>query len=459
MTIWKSIGLVLALSILILPADSGHSGFNGSRYPYLLPLDSFIIPSDVQSFAPAAESASFVPDQILVKFRPFLSAALRRVTLNAYRSKPITVISKLDIYQIKIPEFSSVEEMVYLMSMNPFIAYAEPNYIARIAVTPNDPYFNVQYGLSNTGQRIGNVPGSPQGKESADIHATSAWEEVTGREDVIIGIVDTGIDFDHPELRNKFVSRGKDFVNNDDDATDDNGHGTHVASIAAADTDNGIGMAGVAWKCKILPAKAIAKNGVGFYSWIIQAVEWLADNGAHVINFSIGGDASSLALEDAVKYAFNKGVFLAAAAGNDSPSVLYPAAYEEYCLAVAATDYNDERPGWSNTGEEIDVAAPGERIFGCVPTWYWSVLYGDFDADPYGYGYGTSAAVPYVTGLAALIRSLKPNLKPKDIMNIIRYSADDINHNLYPGKDQFIGYGRINAEKALRPIIIIKDRK
>jgi len=328
--------------------------------------------------APQNEINPFVMDQILVKFKSSLPRELRRVALNAYQTDTITIIPKVDIYKLKIPEDSSVEEMVYLMNMNPFIEYAEPNYIAHLTLTPNDPLLNLQYALINTGQMIGNVPGSPQGKESADIHAPSGWEEETGKDSVIIGFVDTGLDFDHPELQNKYISRGKDFVNNDNDATDDNGHGTHIASIAAAETNNGVGIAGVAWNCKILPAKAMSAAGSGSYANIIDAIRWLADNGAHIINLSIGGDAPSLALEDAMKYAYSLGVVLVAAAGNNSPSVLYPAAYDLYCLAVASTDYNDAHSSWSITGPQIDVAAPGERILGCVPTWYPAQVWGRF---------------------------------------------------------------------------------
>jgi len=160
-----------------------------------------------------------------------------------------------------------------------------------------------------------------------------------------------------------------------------------------------------------------------------------------------------------MEYAFSSGAVLAAAAGNDGSSVIYPAAYDSYCLAVAATDYNDAHTSWSNSGPEIDVAAPGERILGCVPTWYPEQVWGDFDVDPYAYGYGTSSSVSFVSGLAALIKSLKPNLSVRDIMNIIRYSADDVNQDLFPGKDDNIGYGRINIENALRPIRITKTGK
>lgn len=456
---WKTVGLIFALFFLSISALAPQKRIEGPKLYKYRPVNFSYNPHNPLITGPQNEASPFVAGQVLVKFKSSLPGVMRRIALSAYQSDTITIIPKVDIYQLKIPEYTSVEEMVYLMSMNPFIEYAEPNYIAHITVTPNDPLFNLQYALYNSGQMIGSVPGSPQGKESADIHAPSGWEEETGKDTVIIGFVDTGLDFDHPELQNKYVSRGKDFVNSDDDATDDHGHGTHIASIAAAETNNGIGIAGVAWNCKILPAKAMTATGSGSYADIIEAVRWLADNGAHVINLSIGGDADSSALEDAMKYAYSLGIVLIAAAGNDSSGVLYPAAYDLYCLAVASTDYNDAHASFSNTGPQVDVAAPGERILGCVPTWYPAQVWEDFDVDPYAYGYGTSSSAPFVAGLAALIKSLKPNLGNSDIMNIIRYSADDVNQELFPGVDDNIGYGRINIEKALRPIRLTKTRK
>ncbi|MEE8376824.1 MAG: S8 family peptidase [Candidatus Aminicenantaceae bacterium] len=453
---WKTTGLIFALFSLTISAGTPQKKIERPKFQKYRRINFSNTLHDSLRTGLQKETKPFVSGQVLVKFSPSLSRYWRQMALTAYQSETITIIPKLEIYQLEIPEYTSVEEMVYLMNMNPFIEYAEPNYIAHITVTPNDPLFDMQYALNNTGQAIGNIPGSPQGKENADIHAPSGWDEETGKDSVIIGFVDTGLDFDHPELKNKYVSRGKDFVNDDDDATDDHGHGTHIASIAAAETNNGIGIAGVAWNCKILPAKAMSATGSGSYAHIIEAIRYLTDNGAHIINLSIGGEADSAALEDAVKYAYTSGVVVVAASGNDSSSVLYPAAYDSYCLAVAATDYNDAHASWSNTGPQVDIAAPGERILGCVPIWYPEQVWGDFDVDPYAYGYGTSSSCPQVAGLAALIKSLKPDLSTRDIMNIIRYSADDVNQDLFPGVDDYIGYGRINIEKALRPIRITK---
>jgi len=391
----------------------------------------------------------FAPDQILVKFKPTLSDPFVEATISAYQSKRIKRIPKLNIYQIQIPESMTVEEMLFILNQNPDVEYAEPNYRAYIAVTPNDTFFKYQYALYNKGQEIGQIPGDPKGKPRSDIKATESWEETKGNESVLIAIIDTGIDFDHPDLKNKIYSSGYDFANEDSDATDDHGHGTHVSGIASADTNNSEGMAGVAWNCKILPIKVMDEEGSGYYSWIIDAIRWAADNGASVINLSLGGDESSKALEEALQYAYERDVVIIAAAGNEAGSVIYPAAYDAYCIAVAASDYNDSRTEWSNHGPEIDVAAPGERILSCVPIWYW-----EDSPFPYGYGFGTSMAAPHVSGLAALIKSIKPWLKASEIMNVIRYTADDVNADAYPGKDEYIGYGRINMEKALVPIKI-----
>jgi len=165
-----------------------------------------------------------------------------------------------------------------------------------------------------------------------------------------------------------------------------------------------------------------------------------------VINISLGGDSLDPFLEAALKYAYDKNIVIIAAAGNYDPlwgsDVFYPAAYDNYCLAVAATDYNDLRPDWSNYGPQVDVAAPGVEIISLFPN------------SSYAWGIGTSMAAPHVAGLAALIKSIKPWLTNAQIMKIIRYTADDINSADYPGKDDFIGYGRINMKKALVPIEI-----
>lgn len=398
-----------------------------------------------------ASGPDIVPNQVLAKFRREVSLPLRAATLIAYKSKVVARIARLDVDVLEIPDGTSVEEMVGALSRNPDIEYAEPNPIVRALVTPNDSLFQYQYALFNTGQLIGSVPGSPQGKSSSDIKAPAGWEETLGKESVTVAVVDTGVDLTHPDLKNKLKTSGRDFVNNDYDASDDFGHGTMVAGIIGAETNNNEGIAGVGWNCKILPVKVLDHTGTGTTDKSAQGIIWAADNGAQVINLSLGGPAGSETLRAALQYAYDKGVVIVAAAGNTGGAVLYPAAYDNYVFAVAATDYNDARASFSSVGAEIDAAAPGVRILTTVPVGYFGA-----GSLPYGYGEGTSLASPHVAGLAALLKSIKSALKPAEIMDIIRYSADDVNAGQYKGKDEFLGYGRINMEKALIPLKVIR---
>jgi subtilisin family serine protease len=401
---------------------------------------------DQDNFRSRVNNQWYASNEVLVKFKSSLNENEVASLIEIYQSEKIRKIPKLNVYQIQIPEHYSVEEMVYAFDRNPDVEYAEPNYIAVTTETPNDLLFVEQYGLNNTGQSIG-VPGSPSGTARADIKAPEGWEETKGTDATLIAILDTGIDLVHPDLQNKIISGGRDFVNDDFDASDDNWHGTHVAGIAAAETNNREGIAGVAWNCRLLPVKVLDEEGLGFYSWIADGIRWAADEGADVISMSFGGPSEGAILSEALNYAKAAGVVLVASAGNDDDSVYYPAAYDESCIAVAATDYNDERPLWSNPGPEIDVAAPGVRILSCVPIGFWGP--GSF---PYGYADGTSQAAPHVAGLAALIKDLKPWLRVDEIMDIIRFTAEDVNSESSLGFDEFIGYGRINMDKALVPI-------
>ncbi len=391
------------------------------------------------------------PDRVLLRFRADIPEDYAAGLLELYGFSAIRRIPRIGVYSVRISPGVSVAGTLAMLRRNPDIEQARPDYRARLAATPNDAYFqSYQYNLRNRGGIL-NISDDiqPRTKADADIKATTAWDETTGDPGVIIAIIDSGVDMTHPELAAKVVSTGRDFANDDNDATDDNWHGTHTAGIAAADTDNGEGIAGVAWNCKILPVKATDADGSGYYSWIIDAIIWAADQGADVINLSLGGDVDDPFLEDACKYAFDRGVVIAAAAGNDAGAVLYPAAYDNYVLAVAATDYNDEPAGFSNFGPEVDVAAPGVYILAPAPSWYVGKGF-----LPYLFASGTSEAAPHVAGMAALIKSLKPDLGASEIMNIIRFTADDVNRSTLPGRDDHVGYGRINLERALVPYIL-----
>ncbi|MBM3293593.1 MAG: peptidase S8 [Candidatus Aminicenantes bacterium] len=401
--------------------------------------------------APGQAEPAYVEGQILVKFKPQTGVVVRAAAFVALETRLVRRLSRLDIYLLTVPPGESIDGFVEIFGRNPDVEYAEPNYLLRASVTPNDTLFQYQYALSNTGQQIGTIPGSPRGQASADIKATAGWEETKGSSNVVIAVIDTGIDLSHPDLKAKLKSPGRDFINDDLEADDDNGHGSMVAGIAAAETNNREGIAGVAWNARLLPVKALNATGVGPSDKVAEAIRWAADNGAGIINLSLGSETASNTIRDACKYAFDKGVFIAAAAGNGGGAVHYPAAYDNTVFAVAATDYNDARADFSNTGPEVDAAAPGVRILAPYPQALTPAEY-----LPYAYGGGTSFATAHVSGLAALIKGLKPGLTPAQIMHIIRYSADDVNAAQLRGTDEQIGYGRINLEKALVPLILKK---
>jgi thermitase len=394
----------------------------------------------------------YARDRVLVRFRPGVDETYAEGLLESYGFPAFHHIPGIGIYAVKTAAGATVQETLAMLKRNGDIEMARPDYRARLADIPDDTYFaSYQYALRNVG---GVLVISPflqiQTTAGADIKAPAAWDAVKGDAGTIIAILDTGVDRTHPDLAGKVVSPGHDFANNDEDASDDHWHGTHVAGIAAADTNNAAGIAGVAWNCRILPVKVTDETGSGWYSWIIDGIVWAADHGADVINLSLGDLIDDPFLEDACRYAHDKGIVIVASAGNSGTSgVYYPAAYDDYVLAVAASDHNDAIASFSSYGPEIDVAAPGVWIIGPAPQSY--VGGGEL---PYLFASGTSMAAPHVAGLAALIRSAKPDLSADDIMKVIRYTADDINRTTAPGRDDHAGFGRINMAKALAPYII-----
>ena len=299
------------------------------------------------------------------------------------------------------------------------VEYAELNYLYHIFGVPNDPFFSSQYGLYNT---------SSQG-----IDAINGWELEQGRDSVIIAIVDTGVDYNHEELSGRVI-KGYDFVNNDTDPKDDNGHGTHVAGIAAARMNNGRGIAGVCPGCSILAVKVVTANGAGANTWIANGIANAVSLGANVINLSLGGLERSQTIELAIKQAYARGIVVIAASGNDGSSLpLYPAAFPEV-IAVGATNQRGERASFSSYGTHLAVAAPGEAIPGSLPN------------NSYASWNGTSMASPHVAGLAGLILSRNAGLNNAQVRQILITTADDLGT---AGQDQYFGYGRINALAAL----------
>jgi thermitase len=369
------------------------------------------------------------------------------MVMTKYKSqiKQLQTARIQDYYIAVTIEGCDIETLCQQLRREPFILDASPDYYAVITSTyPNDLYFQYQYALYNTGQVYLPETGLT-GTSGSDIKATDGWDWAIGSDSVIIAVIDSGVALDHKDLHSKIVP-GYDFVNDDNDPYDDHGHGTFAASIAAAETNNGLGIAGVSWNARIMPVKVMDQNGFGSYLAISYGMRYSVDNGARVLNLSIGGRSASFILEDASAYCHSQGAVIVAASGNSGSAVLYPAAYDDYCLAVAATDANDERPTWSNYGPQVDVAAPGNFV--------WGADYSPNDPanlNSYSWKSGTSFATPYVAGAAALVMAYKPFLTNDQIMALIKYTADDVNASEHPGVDDYLGYGRINLKTLLGP--------
>jgi thermitase len=303
------------------------------------------------------------------------------------------------------------------------VDYAEPHYLyltndqtsSKAATEPNDVlYSRYQWNLPMIETEVG-------------------WNVGKGSEKVIVAVVDTGVDLNHPDLQGRLLS-GYNVVNPNSPPMDDVGHGTHVSGVISALVNNGQGVAGMTWYNPILPVKVLDENGAGNTYNVAQGIIWAADHGAKVINMSLGNYAEANFLHDAIRYAYNKDIVLIAASGNDNTEEPgYPAAYPEV-FAVAASDSSKKKATFSNFGDYIDVTAPGVNIASTYPHNQYAALS------------GTSMASPHVTALAALIRSTNPKLKNTEVMDIMRSTAEDLGAK---GKDKYYGYGQIDVNTAL----------
>ncbi len=364
----------------------------------------------------SASIPAYRAGQVLVKFRPQTPGQDRAQALEAYGLPVLGSLMGLQVQRVAAPAGQEYE-IIEALSSDPRVEYAELDYAVHATIIPNDPYFGSQWGMSK-------------------IQAPAAWDEATGGADVTNANVDTGVDLGHPDLNDKIVP-GWDFVNDDSLAQDDHGHGTHVAGIAAAETNNLQGVAGVSWGARIMPIKVLAGDGNGYYSDVAQGVLYACSHGAQIINLSLGGSNPSFVLEDALEQAYAQGCLIAAAAGNDGGyGVDYPAAYPE-AIAVAATDQYDQRAYFSDYGPEIDLAAPGVGTYSTL----WKP-----GEHTYGYKSGTSMSTPHVAGLAAVIWSVCPEMTNNDLRGVLQTTAQDLGA---PGWDQYYGYGRIDAEQAV----------
>jgi len=305
---------------------------------------------------------------------------------------------------------SSAEEMLDNYRNDPMVEAVEPNYVYKTLEIPNDSGISRQWAWDVTS-------------------AYDAWDITEGSEQTIIAVIDTGVDLDHPDLDSKLTA-GYDFVGDDDQADDANGHGTHVAGIVAAETNNGAGGAGFCPNCKIMPLRALNRYGSGSLANIASAITYATDNGAKVINLSLGGRSQSTILQRAINYAWDNGVFITCAAGNSGVSTReYPAGYSK-CVAVAASTDRDVRASFSNYGEWVELAAPGQ------------IIYSTYMDGQYANSSGTSMAAPHVAGLAGLLSS--QGLSNNQIRQKLCNSAEPI-----AGTGTEWSCGRLNAASAV----------
>jgi subtilisin family serine protease/uncharacterized protein YkwD len=346
----------------------------------------------------------YVADLLLVKFAPRTSAQRRQRVLKEAGVVVERRIDRIGVLVVRMPAGRRDAALARLRE-SPWVATAEKDAVVEaLDTTPNDEAWPGQWGLRTVG-----LP--------------SAWDRTRGSSSVIVAVLDSGVDPTHPDLRGA-VLPGFDLVNGDSDATDDHGHGTAVAGIIAARTNNLQGVAGVCWSCSVLPVKVLDADGVGDTSLIAAGIVRAVDAGAHVLNLSLGGPAGDQALDDAVAYAVKHGALVVAATGNNGVTTPFFPAASPGAISVAATDETDRLYPWSNSGPWAALAAPG-----CNDA--------PLRGGGYGWFCGTSSAAPVVSGLAALALSARPSATRDDILAALEQTTSPIG--------DVVSRGRVNA--------------
>jgi serine protease len=409
----------------------------------------------------AISQPDIVPNEFIVGFKEGVNIQAKSKALENVGQGKLKRLGLKNFAVFELPNGKTLDSIKGLLLNDPDIAYVEPNYVAHAFGVPNDPYFSpyqwdlYDYGMPSNGYA-----------SNYGIQAVSAWN-ITRGAGVKVAIIDTGVAYENytdpvtgtqyalaPDLANtKFdTANAYDFVNNDTHANDDEGHGTHVCGTIAQSTNNGLGCAGIAYEATILPIKVLDSSGSGTYDAIANGIIWAADHGARVINMSLGGSQGSTTLYNAIKYAYNKGVVIVCAAGNDGrPQVSYPAAYTE-CIAVGATRFDGSRVRYSNYGSALDIVAPGgdTSVDQNKDGYGDGILQQTFSGSPTNFGYyfyqGTSMATPHVAGVAALVLSVHPEFTNEQVRTALQSTAKDLGTK---GWDKYFGYGLVNAYGAV----------
>lgn len=384
------------------------------------------------SAAPKAVGTSkgkpnFVPDEIVVKYTSNVTSGRRAGLRQAYgltKKRDSMQHGAFVVYKHKNPQ-----AVMSMLKHEPGVISVEQNAYAYAYMVPNDPYYAIQWHMERIGMEI-------------------AWNECTGA-GAVVAVIDTGVKQSLEDLAGTNFTAGYDFVNSDNDPTDDEGHGSHVTGTIAQTTNNNTGVSGIAYNATIMPVKVLNRRGSGSFDDIADGIYYAVNNGADVINMSLGGASSLAILEDAVNYAWTHGVVVVCAAGNEDTSApSYPAAYVN-SISVSATTSIDTLASYSNYGTTIDIAAPGGDSGDNNGDGYDDmILQNTFSRNSEGYYFyaGTSMASPHVAGVAALVKSANPSLTNAEIRNILETTAEDLGAS---GWDQSFGHGLVDAYAAV----------
>ncbi len=364
--------------------------------------------------APAAAANDIVPGEILVKFQPGTAGADIATAHRQHGGQVQSVIQGIDVQVVRVPA-GQEQARVAAYARHRNVLFAEVNGFYHAVGATADPRVGEQWQYNNV--------------NGADIDAYEAWDVTLGNSTVAIAILDTGIDQNHEDLAAKVVKKANFTTSR---TTEDKyGHGTAVAGVAAAITDNGKGVAGVGYGASLMNVKVLTDRGISSCSSVANGIVWAADNGAHVANLSLGNPDCS-AMASAVDYAWQKGVLVAGAAGNDGDSsVTYPAYYAN-AIAVGATDNSDARASFSNWGTWVDVVAPGVSVYTTFPN-HRNVI----GKKNYDYGNGTSMSTPFVAGAAALVWPLVTDANGNGRVN------DEVRARLEAYADPIAGTGTL----------------
>ena len=408
----------------------------------------FVLLACTASYSQSPFADDHVPDEIIVKFKTETPEEVKGQIIELHNCFVADICEDADLDLLKIPESEIPESMIDLFSNHEEVEYAELNYYFRQFLVPNDKLYPYQWNFYND--------------MNGGINIEAAWDIQTGDPNVIIAVIDSGVAYEDydiylqaPDLAETHFVPGYDFINNDSHPNDDNGHGTHVTGVIAQSTNNGIGCAGIAFNCSIMPVKVMDSTGSGTTFDITNGIYFAVANGAKVFNMSLGTTSNSRTMRDAIAYTYSLGVIIVCAAGNDyqngnPPS--YPAAYDDYVIAVGATRFDQSRAYYSNTGSYLTISAPGgdTRVDQNGDGWPDGILQQTFDDDPDDFGYyfaeGTSSATPHVSGAAALLIS-NGITDPNMILEALEQTAKDLGT---PGWDTQYGWGLLDIEAALK---------